>query len=79
MGKTMTPPEVGANLKVSTETAMRLLRAGVLPGFKVGRRWRVDSDALEAWKERAAARPEDPNRIPPRSTRSDAALARRTG
>ena len=82
----LTAHEVAADLHLGcTESVLRLLRAGDLPGFKVGRRWRVDSGALAAWKASkavhphagGAGRPADPNRIAPRSTRSQAALGRR--
>jgi len=39
-----------ANLLRTTEiTMLRLLRAGVVPGFKLGHVWRIDLDALLAW------------------------------
>lgn len=74
---TLTPDDIAADLRVCRETAMRMLRDGVLPRFKVGRYWRVDSEEYAEWKARASARPADPNRIPPRSARSQAALNRR--
>lgn len=76
---TLTPAEVAEDLKLpgGEEAAHRLLRSGALPGFKVGRYWRVDSTELEEWKRTRAARPSDPNRIAPRSPRSQAAIGRR--
>lgn len=76
----LTPRDVADDLRLeSTEAVLRMLRTGALPGFKVGRRWRVDADELADWKLNRAARPGDPNRIAPRSSRSQAALSRRGG
>ncbi len=73
----LTPSDVAADLQLpSEESAIKLLRQGVIPGFKVGRYWRVDPDELAEWKRTRAARPADPNRLPPRSARSQAALER---
>jgi excisionase family DNA binding protein len=81
MAAAMTPQDVADDLKHpgGKDAILRLLRAGTLPGFKVGMYWRVDPDELSEWKARTAARPSDPNRIAPRSARSQAALARRRG
>lgn len=74
---TLTPAEVAADLRLpNTESALRLMRAGTLPAFRVGRWWRVDADELAEWKAKRAARPADPNRVPPRSPRSQAAIGR---
>lgn len=73
---TLTPADIAADLKVSTETALRHLREHRIPGFKAGRFWRVESDEYAAWKA-ADARPADPNRIAPRSPRGMANLNRR--
>jgi len=48
----LTVAEVAAFLRVSERTVYRLLEAGVLPGFKVGARWRVREDKLWAFLER---------------------------
>lgn len=73
---TLTPADLAKELQLrgGEEAALRLLRAGTVPGFKVGRHWRVDSDELAEWKRTRAARPSDPHRIAPRSSRSQAAL-----
>ena len=73
----LTPAQLAAEFQVSTGTILRRLNAGEIPGFMVGRFWRIDSDELEAWKA-GPARPADPNRIEPRSPLSTAALGRRT-
>jgi excisionase family DNA binding protein len=74
----LTPQDVADELKVeNVEAVVRMLRTGALPGFKVGRRWRVDPTELAEWKANRAPRPGDPNRIAPRSPRSQAAIERR--
>lgn len=74
---TLTPRAVADDLCLaSEETVLRMLRTGELPGFKVGRRWRVDPDELADWKRKRHTAPADPNRVPPRSPRSQAALGR---
>lgn len=73
---TLTPADVAADLQFdSVETVMRYLREGVIPGRKVGRYWRIDAAAYEAWK--ATPTTPDEYRIEPRSTRGQANLRRR--
>ena len=48
---TLTPAEVAKDLRVSTSTALQYIKAGNLPGFKVGARWRIEVRDFEAWKE----------------------------
>lgn len=43
----LTPYDVADELCVSLTTVYNLLREGKLPGFKVGRIWRIPKDALE--------------------------------
>lgn len=43
----LTPYDVADELCVSLTTVYNLLRADKLPGFKVGRIWRIPRDALE--------------------------------
>ena len=45
----LTPYELADELSVSLTTVYKLLRAGRLPGFKVGRVWRIPRDALEKY------------------------------
>ena len=70
----MTPDEVAADLRVSRDTVLRKLRAGEIPGFRVGRAWRVDAEVYAEWKHRPAQ--SDPNRIAPRSARGMANIRR---
>jgi len=87
----LTPADVAADLQLSVPTVLARFKDGTLPGFRiggheriredgrrewVGGRWRIDADALAAWKA-GPARPADPTRIEPRSPRSTAAQSRR--
>ena len=47
----MTTDEVLAFLKVKSCTVYRLIKSGDLPAIRVGRRWRVRRNDLEAWLE----------------------------
>ena len=44
-------PEVAAKLRLTEEHTRRLLRAGELPGLKIGKVWRVDAESLARWIE----------------------------
>ena len=44
-------PEVAAKLRLTEEHTRRLLRAGQLPGLKIGKVWRVDAESLAHWIE----------------------------
>jgi len=45
----LTVEHVAAYLKTSRKTAYRLVRTGVVPGFRVGALWRVQKSALVSW------------------------------
>lgn len=47
--KYLTPEQVAEILQVSLITVKRWLTARAIPGYKVGRQWRVDPVELEAW------------------------------
>ena len=47
-GEIFTPNEVAQYLKVSKKTVYKMLRSGELPGFKVGKHWRVSRAELGA-------------------------------
>ena len=49
VGTSYTVSEVAARLAVGTAAAYELVRSGRLPAFRLGRRIRVDADALEDW------------------------------
>lgn len=72
----LTPDDIATDLQISRESAVDRLRSGEIPGWKLGRYWRADAAAYEAWKSDRAANPVDPNRIAPRSRRSQAAINR---
>ena len=49
MATLLTPDQVAARCGITKDTVYDWLRSGYLPGRKMGRLWRVDSDQLEAW------------------------------
>lgn len=64
----LTPEEVAKELGLHRESVYRLLRAGVIPGYKAGlRQWRTPRAELEAYKQsgrvRSAGRPRERMRI----------------
>lgn len=48
--KCYTPEEVAAILRVDKETVMRRLRKGEMPGFKVGKFWRITESQLKEYQ-----------------------------
>lgn len=72
---TMTPRELADELHLSVHTIVMYLKAGKIPGFQVvpGGPWRIDVDTYRAWVTKKSM-PLDPNRIAPRSARSQAIL-----
>ncbi len=47
----LTVDEVAKILRVHRRTIVQLLLSGQLPGFRVGRQWRVRRSVLSAWIE----------------------------
>jgi excisionase family DNA binding protein len=45
----LTPQEVSALLRVSTQTVRRWIKEGTLPAYKVGRAWRIREVDLDRW------------------------------
>lgn len=45
----MTLAEIAKYLGVHQMTVYRMLKAGRLPGFKLGHQWRTKKDVLDAW------------------------------
>jgi excisionase family DNA binding protein len=45
----LTPSQVADRLQVSLDTVLRLLRAGALPGGRIGRQWRIRPVDLERY------------------------------
>lgn len=68
---TLTPDEVAADLRLpNAESAIRLMRTGEIPAFRVGRYWRVDRSQLEEWKaERSKPAVPNPHGLAPRTGR----------
>ena len=51
----LTPEVVGQHLRVSTATVYRLIARGELAALQVGRQYRVELDALAAYKAQRRA------------------------
>lgn len=47
----LTAEEVAEYLRVHPYTLRRLVRAGKLPGFKVGGQWRFRKNVIDKWSE----------------------------
>jgi excisionase family DNA binding protein len=45
-----TVSELSAHLRVHPTTIYRLLREGVIPGFRVGSAWRFNRASIEKWE-----------------------------
>jgi len=60
MPEELSPSQVAARLGTSTRTVQRWIEAGTLPARRVGGRWRVASDAFDAFEH--AAPPTTPSR-----------------
>ena len=57
MATDLTPDEVASELGLHRETVYRLLRAGMLPGYKAGlRRWRTTREELDSFKASSGAK-----------------------
>ena len=48
-GKIYTPDDLVELLKIPKKTIMDHLRAGKLPGVKIGKHWRVSEEALDKY------------------------------
>jgi excisionase family DNA binding protein len=44
-----TPAEVAERLKLPVKTVLNYLRTGKLPGFRVGKHWRIKASDLESF------------------------------
>lgn len=57
MATDLTPDEVASELGLHRESVYRLLRAGVLPGYKAGlRHWRTTRADLDVFKAKGGAK-----------------------
>ena len=61
MDEYLTPEEVAELLKVSPKMIMDSLRAGTIPGTKIGKFWRIPKGVLEEWLESNTVRPVSSN------------------
>lgn len=41
--------QVAAAIGINVERVQEFARTGVLPGFKLGRNWRFDPEAIRSW------------------------------
>src|SRR5712692_7572499 len=48
----LTSAEVGELLRLNHQVVQRKLQAGEIPGYRIGKEWRVDRAQLLAWLER---------------------------
>ncbi|MGI4790189.1 MAG: helix-turn-helix domain-containing protein [Janthinobacterium lividum] len=48
----LTTGDVATELQINPLTVQRYLREGQLPGYRLGTRWRVTREALDAFKAR---------------------------
>jgi excisionase family DNA binding protein len=44
-----TDRQVAAAIGMNVKRVQELARTGLLPGFKVGRKWRFDQEAIRSW------------------------------
>ncbi len=61
MDEYFTPEEVAGILKVSEKVVKDWLRAGTIPGTKIGKLWRVPKAELEIWLESNTQKPKPSN------------------
>jgi excisionase family DNA binding protein len=61
MDEYLTPEEVAEILKVSEKVVKDWLRAGTIPGTKIGKLWRVPKAELETWLESNTQKPKPSN------------------
>jgi excisionase family DNA binding protein len=47
----LTVKEVAQELRLSEETVKRMLRTHKMPGYQVGREWRIDRAEYEEWRK----------------------------
>jgi excisionase family DNA binding protein len=50
--RVLTVVELAGYLRVHKSTIYRLLKKGLLPGFKIGSDWRFNTDAIDQWRVR---------------------------
>jgi excisionase family DNA binding protein len=50
IGPVLTVKDLCNYLKISRATVSRLLKAGQLPAFKIGREWRFNLEEIDHWR-----------------------------
>lgn len=55
----LTPEEIAAKLRVDISTVRRWIKAGQLPALRVGRQYRVEEPAYEAFLKSREVQPRD--------------------
>ena len=53
----LTPEEIAAKLRVDISTVRRWIKLGQLPAFQVGRQYRIEEPAYEAFLKSREVRP----------------------
>jgi excisionase family DNA binding protein len=53
--KVLTVNELAEYLRVHRSTIYRLLKKGLLPGFKIGSDWRFNVEVIDQWRMRQGA------------------------
>ena len=53
--KVLTVNELAEYLRVHRSTIYRLLKKGLLPGFKIGSDWRFNVEVIDDWRMRQGA------------------------
>jgi excisionase family DNA binding protein len=53
--KVLTVNELAEYLRVHRSTIYRLLKKGLLPGFKIGSDWRFNVEVIDEWRMRQGA------------------------
>ena len=59
--KDLTTDDVAVALQINKTTVQRLLHAGRLKGYQIGRSWRVPVEALRDFRSRASVKPMEPS------------------
>jgi excisionase family DNA binding protein len=59
--KVLTVTELSDYLRIHRSTVYRLLKAGQLPGFRIGSDWRFNVEAIDKWRFEHSVMPETGN------------------
>ncbi len=69
-GEALTPDQVAAKLKIAKATVYELIKRGELPGYRVGKKVRVDSGDVDRYIRRSRPGPLDASYVQPVSSPS---------